>query len=151
MGVDHETHGLVRDCLPGRRDDRQAASIALATLDDQYVIAHVDGQRRVVAADLEDAVTDAFDGWSARRLPTTATAAATGCTPTWSASAGRSRTPTAASSCTARGGRRCTAAATTTATGRRREQLRQVGRIGSSGRDVRIEGRQTRLALNDSS
>ena len=60
--VDDEADRLARNRLLGRRHHRHAARVALAALDDEDVIAHVDGERRVVAADLEGAVAELLDG-----------------------------------------------------------------------------------------
>ena len=61
MRVDDEADRLVRDRLLGGRHHCQAARVALAALDDQDVIAHVDGERRVVATDLERAFAKLLD------------------------------------------------------------------------------------------
>ena len=61
MRVHDEAHGLARDDFLGCRHDRLATRIALAAFDHEDVVAHVDGERRVVAPDLVDALTNLID------------------------------------------------------------------------------------------
>ena len=60
--------GLFGNGLLRRRHHRHAARVALAALDNEDVVAHVDGERRVVAADLEDTLAELLDR-GRRRLP----------------------------------------------------------------------------------
>ena len=61
MGVDDETDRLVRNGLLGCSHHRHAASVVLTAFDDEDVIPHVDGQRRIVPADLERSFAKLFD------------------------------------------------------------------------------------------
>ena len=74
--IHYEPDWLARNRLPGCRHHRDAARIALPAFDDENVIAHVDGKRCVISADLEDAVSDALDGVAP---PVKAEAAGRGC------------------------------------------------------------------------
>src|SRR5205085_11760963 len=71
LDADHRYfHFSLHDALPiyrllRRCDDGLTACVTLAALDDEDVIAHIDSERRVVAADPEHAVTKLVD-WRSR-------------------------------------------------------------------------------------